>query len=49
VGIETDLLVKALRGQRAGALAKRVADVAAKNQGPLLWPALRKQGPGGSS
>jgi D-lactate dehydrogenase len=35
VGIETGLLVKALRGQRAGALAKSVANVAARNYGPL--------------
>ena len=35
VGIETGLLVKALRGQRAGALARSVADVAARHYGPL--------------
>ena len=35
VGIETGLLIKALRGRRAGPLAKKVADVAAKNYGAL--------------
>ncbi len=35
VGIETGLLIKALRGQRAGSLAKGLAKVAANNYGPL--------------
>jgi D-lactate dehydrogenase len=33
VGIETGLLIKALRGRRASPLAKRVADVAARHYG----------------
>jgi len=35
VGIETGLLIKALRGRRASPLAKKVADVAARNYAPL--------------
>ena len=35
VGIETGLLIKALRGQRAGSLAKSVANVAARNYAAL--------------
>jgi D-lactate dehydrogenase len=35
VGIETGLLIKALRGRRAGPLAHRVADVAARHYGTL--------------
>jgi D-lactate dehydrogenase len=35
VGIETGLLIKALRGRRAGPLARKVADVAARNYAPL--------------
>jgi D-lactate dehydrogenase len=35
VGIETGLLIKALRGRSKGALAKQVADVAAKHYGGL--------------
>ncbi len=35
VGIETGLLIKALRGRRAGALAHGVADVAARHYGAL--------------
>ncbi|MGL6111354.1 MAG: FAD-binding and (Fe-S)-binding domain-containing protein [Rubrivivax sp.] len=35
VGIETGLLIKALRGRRAGPIAKKVADVAARHYGPL--------------
>jgi D-lactate dehydrogenase len=35
VGIETGLLIKALRGRRAGPLARKVADVAARHYGPL--------------
>jgi D-lactate dehydrogenase len=35
VGIETGLLIKALRGRRAGPVAKKVADVAARHYGPL--------------
>jgi len=35
VGIETGILIKALRGRRAGATARRVADVAARRYGAL--------------
>ena len=35
VGIETGLLIKALRGRRAGPLARQVADAAAKHYGAL--------------
>ncbi|MEP7281620.1 MAG: FAD-binding and (Fe-S)-binding domain-containing protein [Rubrivivax sp.] len=35
VGIETGLLIKALRGRRAGALAHKVADVAARHYSAL--------------
>ena len=35
VGIETGLLIKALRGRQAGPLARRVAKVAADHYGPL--------------
>ena len=35
VGIETGVLIKALRGRRAGPLAHRVADVAARHYGAL--------------
>jgi D-lactate dehydrogenase len=35
VGIETGLLIKALRGRRASPLARQVADVAAKHYGAL--------------
>jgi D-lactate dehydrogenase len=35
VGIETGLLIKALRGRRANPLAKKVADVAARHYAPL--------------
>jgi len=35
VGIETGLLIKALRGRRQGPLAKKVADVAARHYGGL--------------
>jgi len=35
VGIETGLLIKALRGRRAGPLARKVADIAARNYAPL--------------
>jgi D-lactate dehydrogenase len=35
VGIETGLLIKALRGRRAGPTAKKVADVAARHYGAL--------------
>jgi D-lactate dehydrogenase len=35
VGIETGLLIKALRGRSKGALAKKVADVAARHYGGL--------------
>jgi D-lactate dehydrogenase len=35
VGIETGALIKALRGRRAGAMARRVADVAARRYGAL--------------
>ncbi len=35
VGIETGLLIKALRGRRAGPVARQVADVAARHYGAL--------------
>jgi len=35
VGIETGLLIKALRGRRAGPLARKVADIAVRNYAPL--------------
>jgi D-lactate dehydrogenase len=35
VGIETGVLIKALRGRRAGAAARRVADLAARHYGAL--------------
>jgi D-lactate dehydrogenase len=35
VGIETGLLIKALRGRRAGTAAKKVADIAARHYGAL--------------
>jgi len=35
VGIETGLLIKALRGRRAGPAAKKVADIAARHYGAL--------------
>ncbi len=35
VGIETGLLIKALRGRRAGPLAKKLADTAARHYGAL--------------
>ena len=35
VGIETGVLIKALRGRKAGAVARKVADVAARHYGAL--------------
>ena len=35
VGIETGVLIKSLRGRRAGPMARRVADIAARNYGTL--------------